>query len=650
LSCSRQLSSAYIPPITIEPAMKLKTIILSLLFPITIQLVSVTYAETPPFLFAVGKLTATRGVSQEEKSNGVMARSKVSLNRSVLRKKRFPVNLENEVLWAERSRSSSSVNYPANKEGQKPEVHFGRLYRKSSTDDRTEKAGEYALASVTDSRNNSSAVVASFQLYGGKRYSIVGKIKGSKQQLTLRKFGKPVNSNCHPDPFESFPNGGTPNPTPPEITPPPPATPKDRAKIKMLVAYTQGAVKKYGGDHSLVGAYVAYEMARLKQAFENSGIDAIIDPACAPYFLEQEGPKDIVAVHTAAVTKGDGIWDSLHEKRIECQADIVKVLTWGVGGLGYIPRTDSAEWGRNAYNVSDVNYYVDPGSAIFAHEIGHNFGAVHTFDPAYPSELQQGRFSDSYGYRFTGSDNKLYRDIMAYIPGDLWLGFGNPEKTYLGTPAGKLNESNAARTLNHMAPIVATFSDYLVPPEGSISFEFIRFANDPYTHARVKLNMTNNAPLGGQNLVLWSIGQTGKLGSSNSTPATTEPITFSESIYSTTYFASLNPDRNISSEQVYLPPLILAKMKLELSGSELKGTIKSGESPVSIGGQWIEIFHKQSEDAQPQSIGFVGPNSAGEFSLPLTLPGTYVASIQFDNFGSIQTRTSNSILYTLANP
>ncbi len=116
--------------------------------------------------------------------------------------------------------------------------------------------------------------------------------------------------------------------------------------------------------------------------------------------------------------------------------------------------------GDNARGFSVVSTFAALSGLIFQHEIGHNLGGAHDRENADTGGL----YSYSYGHRFTGSNSRQYRTVMAYPPGTLVNQFSNPNIEYANTPTGIESGEQAAdnaRTFNNVAAIVNGYRNHI---------------------------------------------------------------------------------------------------------------------------------------------------------------------------------------------
>lgn len=207
-------------------------------------------------------------------------------------------------------------------------------------------------------------------------------------------------------------------------------------------------------------------VADTNDALVNSQINLsleLADVAQTSYFESGTYATDL----TRLKKPSDGYMDDAASLRDTYGADLVCLFVGsmqasGIIGLGYIMNNlsaaDNANWG---FTEVDINTACAPTYTL-AHELGHNFGAVHDHDHSDGT----GVFGDSYGYRYQGSDGVWYHDIMSYDGSDTDVTipyYSNPNVSYKGSPTGLPGYSNVARTINASAPFVANYRPTKVP-------------------------------------------------------------------------------------------------------------------------------------------------------------------------------------------
>jgi hypothetical protein len=160
---------------------------------------------------------------------------------------------------------------------------------------------------------------------------------------------------------------------------------KPKTMIDILVVATKGAKDdaeyyKYGPIEDLVNLAIA----ETNQAFDNSGINVEIN--LAKLHIDDSGYTNDVDDNSLASTlyhltykQGhskdiDGQLDYIHQMREDVGADMVALLTTGKGcGVAW-----SSGNNINANRMFSVSKYTCAvGYYTFAHELGHNIGALH---------------------------------------------------------------------------------------------------------------------------------------------------------------------------------------------------------------------------------------------------------------------------------
>lgn len=149
----------------------------------------------------------------------------------------------------------------------------------------------------------------------------------------------------------------------------------------------------------------------------------------------------------------DGYLDNIHTLRDTYGADMVSMFIENgqYCGLGWI-----GPYASYAFTV--VNRGCAVSNLSFAHELGHNFGALH--DPYVDSSTSP--YAYGHGYAVP---NERWRTVMAYNNACTAVGvsctrlayFSNPNKLYGSTPMGTVTTSNNARVINENAYTVANF-------------------------------------------------------------------------------------------------------------------------------------------------------------------------------------------------
>ena len=238
-------------------------------------------------------------------------------------------------------------------------------------------------------------------------------------------------------------------------------------EIDILALYTPQTLQAAGSEEAVRDQFQA-EIDDTNQAFINSQIPAFVHlTALVATSYNESG--DLQTDLNRLFDPSDGYMDDVIYKRIVLAADLVvlidsqgtddgEFITEGIGTENFHPASADG----SIYTDIVIDQAAPEGDYVLAHEIGHTLGATH----AVGDPTATGATPYAHGYRFRGTDNVLYHDIMAYDPGQTIPYFSNPNITFAGVPEGNPATANAARVLTQFAPVV---SKYFTPgPYGEL--------------------------------------------------------------------------------------------------------------------------------------------------------------------------------------
>ena len=229
----------------------------------------------------------------------------------------------------------------------------------------------------------------------------------------------------------------------------------DPDSFDLMIVYTAAARQDFGGTEAVeLVCELAVEFAN--QCYANSGLPLrgrLVHTMESDYVESGSYVTDLARLAAGTlVSAGD-----VAQARDQYGADFVSLFTGPEGssddqaaaGRGYLNATPDESHAfsiclaRNAFGLTLV------------HEIGHNMGCAH--DAANAAGLGSPAFPFSYGWRWTGTDGALYRDVMAYPPGTPEPYFSSPLVTFQGVATGDPLQADNARTLTQNA---AAFANY----------------------------------------------------------------------------------------------------------------------------------------------------------------------------------------------
>ncbi len=221
--------------------------------------------------------------------------------------------------------------------------------------------------------------------------------------------------------------------------------------ITLMVVYTENArllAKERYGFGSIDNA-IAQGVAYTNNSFENSGVNLrveLVHSAQVDYESSGSSVDDLRRLRSKDMDgEYGGYMLEVHEWRDEYKADLVKILTPGVGGLGFLPRIPDPSLGFSRTGVGNAHIHV------FPHEIGHNLGLHHSrLQPAYSPGQQGGIFEYSTGWLWEpeeGNPNHSsdrYGSIMCVINENVAAPhFSNPDIKHKGKQTGSYEGEGA---------------------------------------------------------------------------------------------------------------------------------------------------------------------------------------------------------------
>lgn len=236
--------------------------------------------------------------------------------------------------------------------------------------------------------------------------------------------------------------------------------PLDHATIDVLIVYT-AAAKTWGNS-------------------SGGGIDNIVSLAVAQSNLSYDNSETIMAmrlVHSTEtyyvesgsssndltnLTNGTGLLETVHEWRDEYGADLVAMFSdvSDTGGIAWLLNSTNGRPDM-AFSITRVR---QADGLTHAHETGHNMGCHH--HKAQNFQAGPGLFSYSAGWRWTGTNNANYCDLMTYSNGSFFQDgvthtnvpyFSNPFVSHQNVPTGDVSDGDNARTLREIKHVIAAY-------------------------------------------------------------------------------------------------------------------------------------------------------------------------------------------------
>ena len=221
--------------------------------------------------------------------------------------------------------------------------------------------------------------------------------------------------------------------------------------IDVMVVYSNQTATAAGAG---IGTQIQQAVDAANQAYANSGITTRLRLVHFGQVNYNES-GDFYTDLNRLTSLSDGYMDEVGPMRDTYGADVVSLFVENSQYCGLSWVGPSA-----AYALSVVNRSCATGNYSFAHEVGHNFGALH--DPYVDSSTSP----YAYGHGYVNTTGG-WRTVMAYNNACAAAGtsctrvpyFSNPNLTY-GSPAsplGTTSTSNNTQVLNQNAYTLANF-------------------------------------------------------------------------------------------------------------------------------------------------------------------------------------------------
>lgn len=224
--------------------------------------------------------------------------------------------------------------------------------------------------------------------------------------------------------------------------------------IRVLTTASIEAIARIGEEGDDFEATVTLAIAESNQGFVNSG---------APIRFENAGAIPLDFHQPAGATTGTlldmlknpndpSLGTPVMHLRDQYRADVAVLLVTSLSDNVCGRATLNASK-ATAYSV-DTWWCATGSTYTFAHEIGHNLGALHNTGETGAA------FPYGYGYRQTGH-SPYWRTIMSAACAGVTCNainyWSSPSRTYNGLPMGEEGRSDNVRLLEERGPVVAAF-------------------------------------------------------------------------------------------------------------------------------------------------------------------------------------------------
>ncbi|MBS4013799.1 MAG: carboxypeptidase regulatory-like domain-containing protein [Bacteroidetes bacterium] len=241
--------------------------------------------------------------------------------------------------------------------------------------------------------------------------------------------------------------------------------PLDHATVDVLIVYTTAAKSWGNSSGGGVDNIVSLAVAQSNLSYDNSEtfMAMRLVHATETYYVESGSSSNDLS----NLTNGTGALGMVHEWRNEFGADLVAMFSdvSDTGGIAWLLTSTNGRPDM-AFSITRVRQAT---GLTHAHETGHNMGCHH--HKAQNFQAGPGLFNYSAGWRWTGTNNAYYCDLMTYSSGSYFQDgvthtnvayFSNPYVSHQNVPTGDVSDGDNARTLREIKHVISAYRAAIV--------------------------------------------------------------------------------------------------------------------------------------------------------------------------------------------
>lgn len=264
--------------------------------------------------------------------------------------------------------------------------------------------------------------------------------------------------------------------------------------VDVLVAYTTQAAAAAGGEATML-TQIREAVAYTNQAYANNGLLFRINLVDTRQVTMAEDGTCATPLNRLTGTS-DGVIDDIHARRDAVGADLVALFIsrGDCGGLAWVMNQNSTSFAPRGFSVTLSTSPTFWRNISFAHELGHNMGAMHDRS----NSNNPGLFPYSYGYQ-SFEATPYFRDIMAYeCSGGIRCPnvqlFSSPENTVSGRPIGRpasaFDSADVRTTFANSIGNVSNFRPSRALPGGTLTLAPSTVTVPPTGGTNLSINVT----------------------------------------------------------------------------------------------------------------------------------------------------------------
>ena len=304
--------------------------------------------------------------------------------------------------------------------------------------------------------------------------------------------------------------------------------PSDPANVDVMIVYTPAAASWASSNEGSISNTIAQAMEKAQLAAENSLLIMDFTLVHSEQVTYTESGSSSTDLYRLTFHEGFDPWgyegtprylEEVHTWRELYGADLVSMFTQvdDTGGLGWLLAYQSG-YPQLGFSISRVQQA--SWTFTHVHEMGHNMGAHHhkqqNVQPGPTVWNDWPANTWSAGWRWLGSDEQMYCDIMTYESGAYFSDgitairtsyFSNPNISHMGAPTGHAVDGDNARTLREIKHVIAAYTagGSVEPPIISVEPETLYQALGYNSQASQTLSVSNEVVDGGNLNVSLSI-------------------------------------------------------------------------------------------------------------------------------------------------
>ena len=269
------------------------------------------------------------------------------------------------------------------------------------------------------------------------------------------------------------------------------------ALVGVMVIYTPAAANWANTNESSIENSIAQAMEKAQLTLDNSNTLMEMELVYSSQVSYTESGSSHTDLY--ALTDGTGVFAEVHDWRETYGADLVGFFTLvtDTGGLGWLLNN---KFGLPGTGFSITRVQQASWTYTHIHEMGHNMGAHHhKLQNVQPGPTIWHNWPEnvwSAGWRWQGTNNQMYCDIMTYNNGIYFADgidatkvpyFSNPDISVMGFATGHAIDGDNARTVREVRHVIAAYTEASLPEIPRVTFSVKDIHQQPIFNAKISI-------------------------------------------------------------------------------------------------------------------------------------------------------------------